>query len=198
MCRVSELPCPRDAAILQSSQQDHLVLSIPPPNQKARLRRSSGGTCSYAPTNTACGTNNACAGAGVCSECKADSSCGATCAACGAGTPTRERSPVSASQFPPHPALPLISVRFRRLASRLQLPQHRLCWKHWETTRSTNTQCQERTRCFVGSMTAANLHPMAFHRTRPRIPRSTCRTSCLRKPVRLLGTPLPCRCTHWV
>ncbi|HEY5376278.1 MAG TPA: SUMF1/EgtB/PvdO family nonheme iron enzyme [Polyangiaceae bacterium] len=47
----------------------------------------SAGTCSYAPTDTGCESNKACAGAGVCSVCKADSSCGASCAACGTGTP---------------------------------------------------------------------------------------------------------------
>ncbi|HWZ91753.1 MAG TPA: SUMF1/EgtB/PvdO family nonheme iron enzyme, partial [Polyangiaceae bacterium] len=47
----------------------------------------SAGICSYAPTDTGCGSNKLCSGAGVCSECKTDSSCGATCAACGGGTP---------------------------------------------------------------------------------------------------------------
>jgi hypothetical protein len=47
----------------------------------------SAGACSYASADTACGSNQACAGAGVCSECKADASCGAACTACGGGTP---------------------------------------------------------------------------------------------------------------
>ena len=47
----------------------------------------SAGTCSYVPTNSGCGTNEACAGAGVCSECKTDPNCGPTCTACGGGTP---------------------------------------------------------------------------------------------------------------
>ncbi len=53
----------------------------------AAMGSCSSGTCSYAPTDTVCGTNKECAGAGVCTECKADGSCGATCAACGGGTP---------------------------------------------------------------------------------------------------------------
>jgi sulfatase modifying factor 1 len=53
----------------------------------AAMGTCSSGTCSYAPTDTGCGTNKACAGAGVCSECKADGNCGATCTACGGGTP---------------------------------------------------------------------------------------------------------------
>lgn len=47
----------------------------------------NAGTCSYAATDAACGTNKACSGAGVCSECKTDSSCGAACSACSASAP---------------------------------------------------------------------------------------------------------------
>jgi sulfatase modifying factor 1 len=47
----------------------------------------SDGTCTYAPSNKGCDTNQDCGGAGVCSLCKSDASCGATCAACGGATP---------------------------------------------------------------------------------------------------------------
>lgn len=46
----------------------------------------SAGICSYAPTDTACGSNLQCS-AGACAPCDADSSCGPTCAACTGATP---------------------------------------------------------------------------------------------------------------
>lgn len=46
----------------------------------------SAGSCSYAPTDTDCLTNQSCGGAGVCSVCKTASSCGANCTACAGGT----------------------------------------------------------------------------------------------------------------
>ena len=48
----------------------------------------SDGACRYETVDTACGPNQACAGAGVCSTpCKTDSRCGASCTACGGRTP---------------------------------------------------------------------------------------------------------------
>ncbi len=46
----------------------------------------SGGICSYASVDTACGSNQVCA-AGSCATCGADTSCGPSCAACGGSTP---------------------------------------------------------------------------------------------------------------
>ena len=47
----------------------------------------SAGDCSYAATDTACPSNQACSGQGVCALCNADASCSATCTACAGSTP---------------------------------------------------------------------------------------------------------------
>jgi formylglycine-generating enzyme required for sulfatase activity len=47
----------------------------------------SDGSCSYAPTDTACGKNQLCGGAGLCSVCSSDDSCGQNCTACQGATP---------------------------------------------------------------------------------------------------------------
>ncbi|HET7541352.1 MAG TPA: SUMF1/EgtB/PvdO family nonheme iron enzyme [Polyangiaceae bacterium] len=47
----------------------------------------SMGSCSYAPTDTACPSNQSCSGQAVCALCKTDTSCGTSCAACSGTTP---------------------------------------------------------------------------------------------------------------
>ncbi|HKO47785.1 MAG TPA: SUMF1/EgtB/PvdO family nonheme iron enzyme [Polyangiaceae bacterium] len=47
----------------------------------------SAGDCSYAATDAACPSNQACSGQAVCALCNTDASCGATCVACTGSTP---------------------------------------------------------------------------------------------------------------
>lgn len=57
----------------------------------------SNGTCSYAPTDASCGSNNACSGSGICDVCATEASCGPTCAACGASASICKQTSLTAS-----------------------------------------------------------------------------------------------------
>src|SRR5450432_2788475 len=88
-CTCQNHACPTDpcAGVTCASPPATTCKDVSTVTTYASSGTCSGGTCSYAPTNTACGSNKLCSGAGVCSECKVDTACGASCGACGGGTP---------------------------------------------------------------------------------------------------------------